>query len=146
LRFSCPIVLTFNQIVTQDSATLNPKYLAIKIMNADHRSICKFDSDISGFLKVVSEMNMVFAAVKEPNAERSMLFKEVSGYPRFIAHAYPPDQQYWWEGNQMTVLNDRASSRAHCVGRSQEIHLLETFVQGETQQKLVAVKGIGGIG
>ena len=115
-------------------------------MCADHRSICKFDSNASAFLKVILEMNTVFAAVKEPNKERCVQFESVPGHPRFIAHAYPPDHQYWWEGNEVSDLNDRVSSRVHCVGRSQEIRLLKSFIQAGNQQKLVAVKGIGGIG
>lgn len=132
--------------MNQRSATLDPKNLARMLMNTDHRSICKFDSNTEAFRIVNSELNIILAAVTHQSTDGDVQYEHLPGHPRFAAHAYPPNGRFWCEGAEMNEINDRASSRMHCIGRKQELSLLESYSTAEPHLKLTAVKGIGGIG
>jgi hypothetical protein len=130
--------------VNQRSATLDPKNPARMLMNTDHRSICKFDSNTEAFRVVNSELNAILATLKHQSTDSDVQYEHLPGHPRFAAHAYPPNGRFWCEG--APEINDRASSQVHCVGREQELGLLESYSTAEPHAKLTAVKGIGGIG
>ena len=53
--------MIYHKIVTQGSATLDPKEPATMVMGADHHSICKFGSNEGAFLFVNAALNAVLA-------------------------------------------------------------------------------------
>jgi hypothetical protein len=86
---------------------------------------------------------------------------KLPGHPHFTAHAYPPDKQYWWEGNQSRHFLQ--TSTIPLFGRESELLTLEASATLAEQQcmannghrepycplehrTLTAVKGIAGIG
>jgi hypothetical protein len=69
------------------------------------------------------------------------------GHPRFVAHAYPPNKNFWWEGSEMNEIQYRLTLQTPLVGRNEEMSKLEmTVTQPPTRPKLTVVKGIAGIG
>ncbi|KAF5633873.1 uncharacterized protein FTJAE_7025 [Fusarium tjaetaba] len=134
-------------IVTQSSATLGKKQ-AYQIMNVDHVTICKFDSKLGPFLTISMALlellsDVTTGGIQQPKAHDRRMF----GQPRFLAHAYPPDRGYWWEGNELNDIQHQVTSTKPFFGRSAELRTLESSLAGDgTRPSLTVVKGIGGIG
>lgn len=73
--------------------------------------------------------------------------QQMFGHPRFVAHAYPPNKNFWWEGSEMNEIQYRLTLQSPLVGRNEEMSKLEmTVTQPPTRPKLTVVKGIAGIG
>ncbi|KAM5359546.1 hypothetical protein ACJZ2D_014402 [Fusarium nematophilum] len=120
-------------IVTQDSATLDPEHPAFVIMEASHSTICKMRSKFGRFQSISLGINEVFI--------------EMFGHPRFVAHAYPPQGEFWWEGSDMNETQYRLALDTRLAGRDEEMSKLKTtLTEPPTRPKLTAVKGIAGIG
>jgi hypothetical protein len=76
-----------------------------------------------------------------------MTISKLPGYPRFVAHAYPPSGGHWWQGNYVNQLAQRASSGSFLFGREKELETLDEYAaRAEQRRTLTAIKGIGGIG
>ncbi|KAF5606142.1 uncharacterized protein FSUBG_6256 [Fusarium subglutinans] len=139
---------TNQHIVTQASATLGTRQ-AYMIMDVDHSSICKFESKLGPFTTISMELwnllnDVTTGGVQQPHArpERRMF-----GQPRFLAHAYPPDRGFWWEGTEMNGIQHQLTSTKPFFGRSTELDTLQSSLAGGgTHPSLTVVKGIGGIG
>jgi hypothetical protein len=117
------------------------------MMDTDHRTICKFDSHTVVFPTVHAELKKVLDELKQGRGDCYTQYDRLPGHPRFIAQAYPPNkQQHWWEGNGLNEFNIRAASLTHCIGRSADLRLLESFLTVGPRPRLTVVKGIGGIG
>lgn len=68
------------------------------------------------------------------------------GQPRFLAHAYPPDRGFWWEGTELNDIQHQLTSTKPFVGRSVELSTLESSLAGDgTRPSLTVIKGIAGI-
>ncbi|KAL9565577.1 hypothetical protein ACKAV7_009759 [Fusarium commune] len=133
-------------VVTQSSATLGKKQ-AYQIMNVDHVTICKFDSRLGPYLTismaVLKLLNEVTTGgIQQPKASDRRMF----GQPRFLAHAYPPDRGFWWEGTELNDIQHQLTSTKPFVGRSVELSTLESSLAGDgTRPSLTVIKGIAGI-
>jgi hypothetical protein len=69
------------------------------------------------------------------------------GQPRFLAHAYPPDRGFWWEGNGLNEVQHQLTSTRPFFGRSEELGALEQSLTTKgTRPILTVIKGIAGIG
>lgn len=69
------------------------------------------------------------------------------GQPRFLAHAYPPDRGFWWEGTELNEIQHQLTSTRPFFGRSKELSTLESsLATNGTRPSLTVVKGIAGIG
>ncbi|UPK94698.1 hypothetical protein LCI18_005633 [Fusarium solani-melongenae] len=141
-----PIKGTYQHVVTQGSASLDPENPALMIPQ-DHSGICKFGTKLGAYITVSSTLNQVFSEVTcrlEPEqGEEHRMF----GHPRFVAHAYPPNKNSWWEGSEMNEIQYRLTLQTPLVGRNEEMSKLEmTVTQPPTRPKLTVVKGIAGIG
>ncbi|KAF4626234.1 hypothetical protein G7Y89_g11926 [Cudoniella acicularis] len=135
-------------IVTSDSAALDPRHQARKIMGTDHNSICKFDSNISGeYMEVHSELKAILDVLRRQDQDVKVESCIPPGHPHFAAHAYPPDRGHWWQGNRISELSHRTKSNTQCFGREEELRRLNShFAGAKTQPTLTVIKGIGGIG
>ncbi|RSL89038.1 hypothetical protein CEP51_001414 [Fusarium floridanum] len=138
---------THQHVVTQASASLDPENPAIMLLHQDHSSICKFGTKFGAYVTVSSALNQVFSEVTarlEPKQEHE---QRMFGHPRFVAHAYPPNRNFWWEGSEMNEIQYRLTLQTPLFGRNEEMSKLEmTVTQPPTRPKLTAVKGIAGIG
>ncbi|KAF4338455.1 eukaryotic translation initiation factor 3 [Fusarium beomiforme] len=135
-------------IVTQASATLG-KDQAFMIMDVDHSSICKFKSRLGAFVTINMALFEVFSDVTTGGVQQPVVREQrrMFGQPRFLAHAYPPDRGFWWEGNELHDIQHQLTSTKPFFGRSKEFEALETSLTGDAlQPKLTVVKGIAGIG
>ncbi|CVK85068.1 uncharacterized protein FMAN_01986 [Fusarium mangiferae] len=139
---------TNQHIVTQSSATLG-SHQAHMIMDVDHSSICKFESRLGTFTTISMAMwellnEVTTVGVQQPNARPQ---RRVFGQPRFLAHRYPPDRGFWWEGTELNGVQHQVTSTKPFFGRSTELSTLESSLAGdETRPSLTIIKGIGGIG
>ncbi|KAF5713070.1 hypothetical protein FMUND_8089 [Fusarium mundagurra] len=139
---------TNQHIVTQASATLGTRQ-AHMIMDVDHSSICKFESRLGPFTAISKALwellnNVTTGGLQQPNAGH---LRRMFGQPRFLAHAYPPDRGFWWEGNELNGIQHQLTSTKSFFGRSVELTTLESSLAGDrTRPSLTVVKGIGGIG
>ncbi|KAF5254431.1 hypothetical protein FANTH_689 [Fusarium anthophilum] len=139
---------TKQHIVTLSSATLG-NHQAHMIMGVDHSSICKFESRLGPFTTISMALwellnDVITGGVQQPHArpERRMF-----GQPRFLAHAYPPDRGFWWEGTELNGVQHQLTSTKPFFGRSTELDTLQSSLAGDgTRPSLTVVKGIGGIG
>ncbi|KAI8659743.1 hypothetical protein NCS56_01192100 [Fusarium sp. Ph1] len=138
---------THQHVVTQASASLDPENPAVMLLHQDHSAVCKFSTKLGAYVTVSSALNQVFSEVTgrlepEQGQERRMF-----GHPRFVAHAYPPNKNFWWEGSEMNEIQYRLTLQSPLVGRNEEMRKLEmTVAQPPTRPKLTVVKGIAGIG
>ncbi|UPK97374.1 hypothetical protein LCI18_008309 [Fusarium solani-melongenae] len=131
-------------VVSKASATLDPRSPAHVIMGTDHKTICKFDSNLDAFMIVNSALNDVYTDIMARSIEDWSSERRMYGHPRFVAHAYPPQSKYWWEGPQ---LKDMDTFRGDMFGRAEELTALEGAVSLQpTRRKLTAIKGMAGIG
>ncbi|KAG5762937.1 hypothetical protein H9Q72_008949 [Fusarium xylarioides] len=139
---------TNQHIVTQASASLGT-HKAHMIMGVDHSSICKFESRQGPFTTISMALwellnEVTTGGVQQPNARPE---PRMFGQPRFLAHAYPPDRGFWWEGTELNGAQHQLTSTKPFFGRSAELSTLESSLAGDgTCPSLTVVKGIGGIG
>ncbi|KAH6887727.1 hypothetical protein B0T10DRAFT_461161 [Thelonectria olida] len=56
------------------------------------------------------------------------------GHPRFVAHAYPPDGNFWWEGSQLNEIQHQLTSTRPFFGRSQELNTFESALATEPKR------------
>ncbi|RSL40453.1 hypothetical protein CEP54_016115 [Fusarium duplospermum] len=134
-------------VVSKASATLDPNSPAHVIMGTDHKTICKFDSNLDAFMIVNSALNEVYAEIVSRSAEDQSGERRIYGHPHFVAHAYPPRNKYWWEGAQLRDMDNQLTSRGAIFGRTEELTALERAVSIQpTRRKLTAIKGMAGIG
>ncbi|RSL59320.1 hypothetical protein CEP53_005862 [Fusarium sp. AF-6] len=134
-------------VVSKASATLDPSSPAHVIMGTDHKTICKFDSNLDAFMIVNSALNEVYAEIVSRSAEDQSSERRMYGHPHLVAHAYPPRSKYWWEGSQLRDLDNQLTSRGAMFGRTEELTALEGAVSiHPTRRKLTAIKGMAGIG
>ncbi|SCN65891.1 uncharacterized protein FFB20_12367 [Fusarium fujikuroi] len=139
---------TDKHVVTLSSATLGDQQ-AYQIMNVDHVTICKFDSKLGPFttismelLELLSEVTRHGMQQSEPQRERRMF-----GQPRFQAHAYPPEQGFWWEGNELSEIQHQLTLTRPFFGRYTELEILQqSLITNVGLPKLTVIKGIAGIG
>lgn len=69
------------------------------------------------------------------------------GQPRFQAHAYPPEQGFWWEGNELSEIQHQLTSTRPFFGRYTELEILQqSLITNVGRPKLTVIKGIAGIG
>ncbi|RSM18346.1 hypothetical protein CDV31_002865 [Fusarium ambrosium] len=138
---------TYQHVVTQDSASLDPENPAIMIPQ-DHSGICKFSSKLGGgYFPIISALSDLFSEVTGRLESEQGQEHRMFGHPRFVAHAYPPNKRFWWEGNEMNETQYRLALETPLVGRNEEMSKLETTVtQPPAQPRLTVVKGIAGIG
>jgi hypothetical protein len=69
------------------------------------------------------------------------------GQPRSVAHAYPPEDNFWWVGNQLNDMQHQLTSSRPFFGRSEELNILESALAVQSlRPKVTAIKGIAGIG
>ncbi|RSL62603.1 hypothetical protein CEP54_005629 [Fusarium duplospermum] len=135
---------TYQHVVTQASASLDPENPAVMLLQ-DHSGICKFSTKLGAYVTISSALNQVYSEVvgrleTEQRQERRMF-----GHPHFVAHAYPPHKDFWWEG--MDKAQYRRIRQTPLIGRNEEMKVLETTVAlPPAQPRLTAVKGIAGIG
>ncbi|KAF4432635.1 hypothetical protein FACUT_8323 [Fusarium acutatum] len=124
----------------------HPAYM---IMDVDHSSICKFESRLGPFTTISMALwkllnDVTTGGVQQPNARPE---RRGYGQPRFLAHAYPPDRGFWWEGTELNGVQYQLTSTKPFFGRSAELDTLESSLAGDgTRPSLTVVKGIGGIG
>ncbi|KAF5659795.1 hypothetical protein FCIRC_12351 [Fusarium circinatum] len=138
---------THQLIVTQGSATLGNNQ-AHMIMGADYSSICKFNSRHGIFVTITMALWELFnevttGGVQQPKTQQD---RRMFGQPRFLAHAYPPDRGFWWEGTELNEIQHQLTSTRPFFGRSEELKRLESLARFMTRPKLTVVKGIAGIG
>ncbi|TVY69839.1 Protein SERAC1 [Fusarium oxysporum f. sp. cubense] len=139
---------TNQHIVTQASATLG-KYQAHMIMDVDHSSICKFKSRLGALVTVTMALRELLSevttgGVQQPKAQPD---RRMFGQPRFLAHTYPPDRGFWWEGTKLSEIQHQLTSTRTFFGRSKELSTLgSSLATNGTRPSLTVVKGIAGIG
>ncbi|KAF4498687.1 hypothetical protein FAGAP_5165 [Fusarium agapanthi] len=139
---------TNQHIVTQASATLGTRQ-AYMIMDVDHSSICKFESKLGPFTTISMELWNLFNQVTTGGVQQMNAQPERRGFgqPRFLAHAYPPDRGFWWEGTELNGVQHQLTSTKPFFGRSAELDTLESSLAGDgTHPSLTVIKGIAGMG
>ncbi|KAM0083609.1 hypothetical protein ACKRZS_004194 [Fusarium odoratissimum] len=138
---------TNQHIVTQSSATLG-KDQAHMVMGVDHSSICKFNSRLGTFVTITMALRELLNEVTSGGVQqpRSHQERRMFGQPRFLAHAYPPDGGFWWEGTELNEIQHQLTSTKPFFGRSKELKTLEAAVTTSDSPKLTVIKGIAGIG
>ncbi|KAF4450191.1 hypothetical protein F53441_6625 [Fusarium austroafricanum] len=128
------------------SATLG-KNQASMIMDVDHSSICKFNSRLGAFVTINAALYELFTEVTIGGIQQPQKERRTFGHPRFLAHAYPPDRDFWWEGTQLNEVQHQITSQRPFFGRSEELKTLESSLATQNKHpKLTVIKGIAGIG
>ncbi|KAF5639667.1 hypothetical protein F52700_4049 [Fusarium sp. NRRL 52700] len=142
-----PVGRTNKHVVTLSSATLGNQQ-AFQIMTVDHVTICKFTSKLGPFTTVSTALwevlnEVTTGGIQQPKTPDRRMF----GQPRFLAHAYPPDRGFWWEGTELNGVQHQLTSTKPFFGRSAELSTLGSSLSGDGMRpSLTVVKGIAGIG
>ncbi|RMJ19697.1 hypothetical protein CDV36_000698 [Fusarium kuroshium] len=135
---------TYHHIVTQASASLDPKTPAVMLLDQDHSEVCKFKTEFGPYFSVISALNEVFSEITDKLEVEQGQDRRMFGHPHFVAHAYPPNKNFWWE---MSEAKYQCAFQTPLVGRDEEMNKLETAAAPTPKQpKLTVVKGIAGIG
>ncbi|KAL8938801.1 MAG: hypothetical protein Q9216_003701 [Gyalolechia sp. 2 TL-2023] len=133
-----------SKIVTQASAGFYG-HKADKILNVDHHQICKFDTPFSpAYLNVLAHLKkirtLLLSRISGEMFDESAA-QNIPGQAPIVAPRYPLNESSkWYEGSNL-----RNSSRL--IGRTATLQdVIESLEQNDTQPRIIALTGVGGIG
>ncbi|TVY82809.1 Protein SERAC1 [Lachnellula suecica] len=134
-------------IVTRQSSSLG-SCIASPMLNADHSTICKFDSRFGGFMHVKDKLeclkDLLLPSESVAGPTQARVYDKPWHAPPNTLNCYQPKDQKFFVGQGL-------DERSKLKGREPDLNSLQTIVDKVDKDRrgdkaTVAITGIGGIG
>ncbi|RSL93145.1 hypothetical protein CEP52_013418 [Fusarium oligoseptatum] len=119
---------TYHHIVTQASASLDPKTPAVMLLDQDHSEVCKFKTEFGPYFSVISALNEVFSEitdkleVEQGQDRRLTVVKGIAGIGktellmRFAAKYKHRRNIFFLKAHNSKRLEDALANICHSIG------------------------------